>query len=311
MPDKFDVKSYKNETDGLKLTTEQKNILTSRMYQVQDDMKKVNTEKTKKKRVWLKPAAAALAAVIIAGGAWIGIGNTQPKNSFTIVAGAASINGGDTNITNGSSEGAMTGAFMENDSETLRKDGYLDYFADYFLENFLIKGTNIKSYKIKSETKGIYFDLFPVEKGRDFIDKRKALADFKDKDSLNNSQYTRAEFEEYAPFLTWVCDGYTQENPNSPDGKEEVILPDKYLFLILESNHSDPEIAKWIKEMEGLKVNEKKDYKVYSELEKKIQKKTLNGAKLKIEVTYTDNSKETKIVELKYTGNRGINLIAE
>lgn len=310
MPDKFDVKKYKKENDILKLTNEQKKILTAKMYQVQDNMKNINN-KPKKKKVWFKPVAATLAAVILAACAWIGFGNTQPKNSFTIVADAASVNSGDTNITNGYTDGAMTGAFMETDTTTLRKDGYRDYFAEYVLSNFLIKGTNIKSYKIKSETKGIYFDLFPVEKRRDFIDKRKALADFKDKDSLNNSQYTRAEFEEYAPFLTWVCDGYSHENPNKPDGTEQVVLPDKYLFLILESNHSAPEIAKWIKEMEGLKVNEKKDYKVYSELEKKIQKKTLNGAKLKVEVTYTDNSKETKIVELKYTGNRGIDFIVK
>ena len=311
MSDKFDVKKYKTEADCLNLSDEQKNILTARMYQARDDMKNNKTEKNKKKRVWLKPAAAALAAVILAAGAWIGFGNTHPENSFTIVAGAASINGGDTEITNGYSEGAMTGAFMENDSKTLRKDGCRDYFAEYCLENFLIKGTNIKSYKIKSETKGIYFDLFPVEKGRDYIDKKKALADFRDKDSLNNSQYTRAEFEEYAPFLNWVCDGYTHNNPNTPNTTEQVVLPDKYLFLVLESNHSDIKIADWLKQMEGLKVNEKEDYKKYSELEKKIQKKTLSNAKIKVEVTYTDNSKETKTIKLKYTGNREIDFIVE
>lgn len=313
MPDKFDVKKYKEENNRLTLTNEQKNILTAKLYQVQDDMKKVNnTTNTKKKRIWVKPVAATLAAVIIATGAFIGFGNTPSKNSFTIVAhAAASSDEGNSYITDGYTEGAMTGAFMETDTEVHRKDGYRDYFAEYFPENFEIKGTNIKSYKIKSEKKGIYFDLFPVEEGRDFKEKKKALSDFKDKDSLNNSQYTREEFEKYVPFLTWVCDGYSHANPNKPNGEEQIVLPDKYLFIMLESNHSDPEIAKWIKEMEKLHPNEKKDYKRYGELEKKIQKKTLNGAKLKVEVTYTDNSTETKTINLKYTGNRGIDFIIQ
>ncbi len=306
MSDNFNVKRYKKEAGFLKLNTEDKNILTAKMYQARDNMKNNNTEKAKKKKIWLKPAAAALAAVILATGAWIGFGNTQPKNSFSIVADAASIYSGDADITNGYSEGAMAGAFMETDTETLRKDGFRDYFAEYFPENFVIKGTNIKSYKITSAKKGIYFDLFPVEKNRDFIDKKKALADFKDKDSINNSQYTRKEFEKYAPFLNWVCDGYSHDNPNTPDGTEQVVLPDKYLFLVLESNHSDPDIAKWITQMEGLKVNEKKDYKKYSELEKKIQKKTLSKAKIKVEVTYTDNSIETKSIKPIYKGHKDI-----
>lgn len=307
MPEKFDVKKYKNEATKPTLSSSQKSIIIAKMYQADNDMKNVQKNRTRKV-FYTKAIAAAIAVAILSGVAFWGIkGANAPRNSFTITANAASSTPDEkyTDITKGYSDGAMSGAFMESDNSVHRKDGFRDYFAEYFAENLEIKGTNIKSYSIRSMKKGVYFDLFPVEKVRDYIDKEKALADFSGKDTLNNSQYTREEFNKYAGYLNWVCDGFSHDN-KTVTGEEQVVTPNNYLYIILESNHSDPEIAQWITEMESLHPNEKSDYEQYSQLERKIQKKTLENAKITVTVTYTDNTRETKIINLVYKGYKDL-----
>ncbi|MCH5304485.1 MAG: hypothetical protein J1E41_06445, partial [Ruminococcus sp.] len=227
MPDKFDVNTYKNENNSLKLTQEQKNILTAKMYQVREDMKKENYTEKRKSKFWFKPVAVTLAAAVFAAGAWIGLGNiNQPKNSFSIVANAADTQGNDNYITSGYSNTAMTGAFMDYpDGSPYLKDGYRDYFSAYFvIENLNFVGTNVKSINLKSTKKGILFNLEPTTLGKDYI-KEKALSDFSDYNSLENSQYTLEEFEKYAGMdYGVVCDGFSYDNSDKVNGKEQVVL---------------------------------------------------------------------------------------
>ncbi len=311
----FDVNKYKMENDSISLSREQKNILSAKMYQVKEDMKNEKYNKRKRKSAFsLKPIAVTLALILFATGAFIGFGSFgQPRNSFSIVANAEALNGNDNYITQGYSDTAMSGFFMDNpDGSPYLKDGYYDYFAEYFvIENLNFIGTNVKSINLKSTKKGILFDLEPSTVGKNYI-KKKALADFSDYNTLKNSQYTLEEFKKYADKkYSVVCDGFTYDNSKNVDGSEQVILKNEFkskcFTLLLESDHSDTEIAKWVKEINTLKRTDTR----YKQLEKEIQKKTLNKAEILVTVTYTDNTTETKTIKLKYTGNKKLDFVIE
>ena len=308
MTDKFDVNRYKAENDLLTLTEEQKRLITVQMRQAEKTMK-TETSKTKKP-LWLKTVAAALAVAVIGTSTYLIADTVAPKeNGFVITVNAASTTdkNNDNSITAGYSDTAMSGMFMDYpDNSAYLKDGYHDYFTEYFIiENLNFIGTNVKSLNLKSEKKGVYFHLLPISLGEDYV-QEKALRNFRDYDSLENSQYTFEEFEKYADkekYYGVVCDGFTYDNSKNVDGKEQVILKNEFesscFKLILESDHSDKEIAECVKEIGTFKRSDKE----YKELEEMIQKKTLDGAKINVTVTYTDDSTETKTINLKYNGN--------
>ncbi|MCH5299552.1 MAG: hypothetical protein J1E96_07310 [Ruminococcus sp.] len=311
MTDKFDVNRYKAENDLLTLTEEQKRLITVQMRQAEKTMKTENTKS--RKPFWLKTVAAALAVAVIGTSTYLIADTVAPKkNGFVITVNAAATTdqNNDSSITAGYSDTAMSGAFMDYpDDSPYLKDGYHDYFSEYFvIEDLNFIGTNVKSVSLKSEKKGVYFHLLPMTLGKDYI-QEKALRNFSDYDSLDNSQYTFEEFKNYADkenYYGVVCDGFTYDNSENVDGTEQVILKNEFktscFKIILESDHSDEEIAEWVKEIDALKRSDTR----YKELEKKIQKKTLDGAKISVTVTYTDDSTETKTINLKYNGNKKI-----
>lgn len=315
MTDKFDVNRYKAENDRLTLTEEQKRIITVQMRQAEKTMK---TEKTKsKKPLWLKTVAAALAVAVIGTSAYLIADNTSSsQNGFVITVNAAATTDqyNDSNITAGYSDTAMSGAFMHYpDKSPYLKDGYRDFFTEYFIiEELNFVGTNIKSLSLTSEKKGVYFHLRPITLGKDYVQK-KALRNFSNYDSLKNSQYTPEEFKKYARIDHYgkICDGFTYNNPENANGKEQVILKNEFetscFMIVLESDHSDKEIAEWVKEIDTLKRSDKR----YKELEEKIQRKTLDGARITVTVTYTDDSTESKTINLKYNGNGKISFDIE
>lgn len=321
MADIFDVNQYKSENDRLTLTPDQKNVITTEMYQAYTTMKK-NNIKTKK-TLWTKGIAAALALAIIGGAAHFGLSNAnKPSNWFSINASAASATADEVNPTGidglktkGNAVGAMTGFFMESEDSTLTKDGYKDYFAYYFMEDFGITGANVKSVKVESNKKGIYYTLNPRDETVDYLsDKdtiKASLAEdgYKEINTLNNSQYTFDELSKQAPYLLYPCDGFVYDNGKVSTGEEKNIFPDKSIDIILESDHTDPQIAAWTKEIGKIKNSYEKDgYEKYAALEEKIQKKMLDNAKISVTVTYADDTTETQVIDLVYKCNRIIKL---
>lgn len=281
MPDRFHVKTYQQETEQIKLTAEQKNILTAKMYQVQDDMKNLNN-KPDKKRLWLKPAAAALAAIIVIGGV-LAINNLpkSSENRFILTADAASDTYDEalkypenTNIIGAFTTGGDSGSAMELNHQSeipklYEKDGYIDYFWRNPLEELKVIGKEIKNVKFKSLNKGVYFSIEAEtvnkedKNGKEFITiggisyknisdsktaKEKFLSMFSDYDKLNNSQYSREEFRKY--YVNGgdiICDEFTYNNPKI-NSKAVNILPQNIISLTLETNHSNPETASLLKE---------------------------------------------------------------
>ena len=323
MADIFDVNQYKSENSRLTLTPDQKRMITAEMYQACHAMKKNN-----KKTFWTKGIAAALVIALVGTVTYFGFGNSNKSdNWFSIKASAASATQDEVNrsaigdevnqtfnnelTTNGHSMGAMSGFFMEDGEEPLTKDGYKDYFALYHMEDFSVTGANIKAVKVESNTNGIYFTLTPSDKTVDFYSDTAsiddALMDYKERYTIDYSQYTFDELREHAPYLLWPCDGFVYDNKTVSTGEETNILPNYSIDIILESDHSDSEIAAWTKEIGEIKdLNRPSGREKYEPLEEKIQKKMLENARISVTVTYEDNSTETQVIDLVYIENRFI-----
>lgn len=315
MADIFDVNQYKSENRQLMLTPEQKSMITAKMYQACRTMEKRNTRTYK--HLWVKAMAAVLAMVLVVGVGYIGFGvPANTGNWFMLSVDAATSTGDEAIIAyvnnskiDGFTENAMTGFFMENKTDVIIKDGYKDYFAYYQMENLGIKGANIKSVKFESDTKGIYFTLTPTDDNVDYLSSTNeidgALRSYKDRSTLNNSQYSFEEIRRQAPFMLWPCDGFEYESGTVSTGEEDNILPVNHIDIILESDHSDAEISTWLKEM--IDIDNSGDRGAsdrYTELEKKVQEKMLSDAKIIVTVTYEDGNTETQDINLIYKGNR-------
>lgn len=326
MADIFNVNQYKSENVRLTLKPEQKSMITAKMYQACRTMEKRNTKTYK--NIWVKAMAAVLAIVMVAGVGYIGFGTLDKSENWFMLSVDAATPTADEYIAystedevgptednnseiNGFTKNAMTGFFMESETDVITKDGYKDYFAYYHMENFGIKGTNVKSVEFKSEKKGIYFVLTPTDNNVDYLSNTNeidgALDKYKERYTLNNSQYTFDELRGQAPYLLWPCDGFEYENGTVSTGEEYNILPVNHIDIVLESDHSDTEIAAWVKEMNEINnLNEKEGYGKYSELERKVQEKMLRNAKITVTVTYEDGKTETQDINLAYKGNRYI-----
>lgn len=324
MADIFDVNQYKSENERLTLKPEQKRMITDKMYQACRTMERCNT--VTYKRFWVKAMAAVLAVVMIVGVGFIGFGtNDKSDNWFMISVEAASSTAdeymfsstedesfstdqGSSKI-NGYSKNAMTGFFMESETAVITKDGIKDYFAYYHMENFDVKGANIKSVEFESRRKGIYFILTPADDSVDYLRSTNeidaALRDYKERSTLNNSQYSFEELRGQAPYLLWPCDGFEYESGSVSTGEEDNVLPVNHIDIVLESDHSDAEIAAWLKEMREIDhSNEKECNSRYTELEQKVQEKMLRDASISVTVTYEDGSTQTQNIDLIYKGNR-------
>lgn len=270
-----------------------------------------------------KSIAAALAVAVIGGTFLFGMNKTeQPSENWFYVSLSAAAETSDTpksffensNDTNfnvfGSSEGAMTGFFMDNGGTVITKDGYVDYFSYYHMENFNITGANIQSIKLESNKKGIYFTLIPniEDIPEDLEDTAKidnALSEFKERNTLNNSQYTFDEIRRQVLFILWPCDSFVYDVGTASTGDESYLLTSHCFDIILESDHSDPEIAELVNDIGAVEEpNQKEGYERYTLIEEKIQQKMLENAQLTVTVVYDDNSTSSQTINLVYGGNR-------
>lgn len=273
-----------------------------------------------------KSIAAALAVAVIGSAVLFGMNKSQqPSENWFSVSLSAAAETADTpkdpvmnhnddsyNIL-GSSVGAMTGFFMDNGETLLTKDGYKDYFAYYHMENLNITGSNIKSISLSSNKKGIYFTIAPPEEYiPDILDDStptidKGLSSFSDRNTLNNSQYTFEEIRRQAPFILWPCDCFSYDLNTASSGDEENLLGSYLIDIILESDHSDTEIAELVNDIGAVEeVNTPKGYDRYTQIEEMIQQKMLENAQITITVTYDDNSTASQTIDLVYEGNRFI-----
>ncbi len=273
-----------------------------------------------------KSIAAALAVAIIGSAVLFGMNKTQQpsENRFSVSLSAAAetadiLKYTDTDHNNnsyntlGSSVGAMTGFFMDNGEALLTKDGFTDYFASYHMENLNITGSNIRSIRFDSNKKGIYFTLTPPQEFiPDILDDStpmidKGLSSFSDRNTLNNSQYTFEEIRRQAPFILWPCDCFSYDLNTPSSGDEENLLGSYLIDIILESDHSDREIAELVNDIGAVEEpNTKAESDRYTQIEEMIQQKMLENAQITITVTYDDNSTASQTIDLVYEGNRFI-----
>lgn len=327
MADIFDVNQYKSENSRLTLKPEQKSMITAKMYQAYKAMKK--SEIKPEKHYLVKGMAAVLAVALIVGVGFVGFANhNNTDNWFLLTVSAAATpdeyassatddetkNTGVTDADfSGYSDSVMSGFFMEDEAGTLTKNGCKDYFACFLMENLSVTGGNIKSVRFESQKKGIYFSVAPSDNSVDYLSDIAsidyALGEYKERTALANSQYSFDELKNKAPFLIWPCDGFTYDNGTISTGEEENILPLNHIDIILESDHSDPEISKWLREMSEIKDSNHQGSEKFIELEGKIQKKMLENAEITVTVTYADGETDTKAVSLAYKGYRSLELI--
>lgn len=368
MADNFDVNKYKAENDLLTLTDEQKRLITVQMRQAEKTMK---TETAKQRKpLWLKTVAAALAVAVIGTSTYLIADTTAPKkNGFVITVNAAAYTKDDKTPTY-PADTSVVGAYslttgdngpcMEVDPEAQNpefytKDGFKDYFCRCPLQNLQIVGKNIKSVALKANKKGTYFsvegdcDWTTDKNGNEYFNfggikysadeykswrkaQKKFLSLFTDHDSLENSQYTTDEFKaHYVNGGNIWCDGFTYNNPNVKD-KVQKVLPNNTIRLLLEADHSDPEVVKLYGEWDkiGEKSNQiKKDYfdgvtpKTYEEYDEicdrmynsdeyqnlikeeekvfmELTKIILDGATIDVTVTYADGTTESQTVNINF-----------
>lgn len=284
MNDKFDVNTYKDENDKLKLSKTQKDIITAKMHQTQDGIMYENKKFSHKPKnsysLWVRTAAAVLAVAVIGCTSYFGfsfgkLNNTE--NVFTITANAAEVAAAydlDDSIIGAYSSEAGGGWDMKdfdyidskdplNDNTYFNKEGTVDYFTEYKLSGLQITGKNIDSVTMTANKKCTYFEIMPAmnyqeeenyneeqteNTGNNDDSWEQELALFSDKDKIKNSRYTRKEFNKYCELSGYVCDGFTYNNPYVTSEEQTVNLDDMLSFII-ETDCSDSKIYKWTDRM--------------------------------------------------------------
>lgn len=356
----FDRKTYKSETDKIKLNENQKEILLNKMREAD---RQLENEKNKPKKnkifdtTWTRAVAASLAVAIIGTACYLGFsnfnkaaeGNTATSsaenrksngNIFSITANAAEI---ENKSVIGMFSGISGGQFLMRDFEKedslyRNKQGKVDYFNDYELTQLSVKGSNVESVTFTSNRKSIYFVINPnvfensadetddesykiYDDGYSQLKKIADTGDFSDCDSLENSQYTKAEFEEHADGLYGeFCDRFTYTLKN-PTDKEQIIEIGQVISLVVETDRTDSGIDEIMNEfcelsdkLLSLRAENRSangEFGIVSDEENKLEKKmeklnnqmvqkTVDGAAIDVTVKFTDGSTQTQKINVGY-----------
>lgn len=357
----FDRETYKNEAENIKLSRNQKEILLEKMREADRKLEKEENKPKKNKifnTTWTRAVAASLAVALIGTACYMGFSNFNKAsenngattsddskkssgNIFSITANAAEI---ENKSVIGMFSGMNGGQFLlkdfENEDTVYRnKQGKVDYFNDYELTELNIKGSNIESVVFRSNRKGVYFvissEIFTSSEdekidneNNKIIDNRylgqKKIAesgDFTDYNSLENSQYTKAEFEEHSDGLYGeFCDGFTYTLKN-PTDKEQIIEIGQAISLVVETDRTDSGIDEIMNEfcelsdkLLSLRAENRRANGEFgtvsdeeNELERKMEKlnnqmvqKTADGAEIAVTVKFTDGSAQTQKINVGY-----------
>ena len=281
------------------------------------------------------------------------------RNPFVITANAAEISEkykdeklSDSTIAVYSDSAGMGWLLDGNSSDgAYRKDGHIDYFTCYDMSAFRVTGKDIQSVTLSSNKKGIYFTVTPYARAEQFkeydMEKAQPIDDedafyyegkkvYIDQDALdrereeetarytfgelNNSQYTKDELNEYNDGIgrEFFADGFTYKNTKG----EQTVNMDNAIGLMIESDHGDSEIAKWLDEIWELEqrsislrdaaingTDGGEQDRVCGEMEKlseRIIKKMLKGATINVEVKYSDGSSEARELDIGAVNFEGI-----
>lgn len=357
----FDRETYKSEAENIKLSRSQKEILLEKMREADRKSEKEENKPKKNKifnTMWTRAVAASLAVVLIGTACYMGFSNYDKAaenngatisddskkssgNLFSITANAAEI---ENKSVIGMFSGMNGGQFLlkdfENEDTIFRnKQGKVDYFNDYELTELKIKGSSIESVAFRSNRKSVYFvissDIFVASEDEKIGNETNKIYDsgyferkniagtgnFSDYDSLENSQYTKAEFEEHSDGLYGeFCDGFTYTLKN-PSDKEQIIEIGQAISLVVETDRTDSEIDELMNEYCNLNdellilraenrsangesgtVSDEEN-----ELERKMEKlnnqmvqKTADGAVIDVTVKFTDGSAQTQKINVGY-----------
>lgn len=357
----FDRETYINEAENIKLSRSQKEILLEKMREADRKLEKEENKPKKNKifnTTWTRAVAASLAVALIGTACYMSFSNFNKAsenndattsddskkssgNIFSITANAAEI---ENKSVIGMFSGMNGGQFLlkdfENEDTVYRnKQGKVDYFNNYELTELNIKGSNIESVVFRSNRKGVYFvissEIFTSSEdekidneNNKIIDNRyfgqKKIAesgDFSDYDSLENSQYTKAEFKEHSDGLYGeFCDGFTYTLKN-PTVTEQIIEIGQAISLVVETDRTDSEIdelmneyCKLNDELLTLRAENRRANGEFgtvsdeeNELERKMEKlnnqmvqKTADGAEIAVTVKFTDGSAQTQKINVGY-----------
>ncbi|MDO5764951.1 MAG: hypothetical protein Q4P84_04500 [Elusimicrobiales bacterium] len=360
----FDRETYKNEAENIKLSKNQKEILIEKMREADRKPEKEENKPKKNKifnTTWTRAVAASLAVALIGTACYMGVSNfnkASEKNGTTTSDDSKKSNGNLFSITANAAEienksvigmfsGMNGGQFLLKDFENKdtvyrNKQGKVDYFNDYELTELNIKGSNIESIVFRSNRKGVYFvisseifvsseDEIIDNENNKIIDNRyfgqKKIAEsgiFSDYNSLENSQYTKAEFEEHSDGLYGeFCDGFTYTLKN-PSDKEQIIEIGQAISLVVETDRTDSEIDKLMNEycdlndeLLALRAENRSadgEFGTVSDEENEIElkmgklnnqmvKKAVDGAVINVTVKFTDGSTQTRKINVGYYEN--------
>lgn len=357
----FDRETYKSEAENVKLSGNQKEILLNKMREADRQFERGEHKPKKNKifnTTWTRAVAASLAVVLVGTACYMGFSNyekTAESNTATTNSQSKKSNGNIFSITANAAEienksvigmfSGINGAqflmkdFENEDSRYRNKQGKVDYFNDFELTELNIKGSNIQSVTFKSNKKSVYFvispdifaDLEDEEIGNETNKiyesgyfERKNIAEtgnFSDYDSLENSQYTKAEFKEHADGLYGeFCDGFTYTLKN-PTNKEKIINIGQAISLVVETDRTDSEIDRLMNEYcdlddgymaeraENRQINgefgetsdeENSIYEKMVKLNSRMIQKAVDGAVIDVTIKFTDGSTQTQKINIGY-----------
>ncbi len=357
----FGRETYKSEAENVKLSGNQKEILLNKMREADRQFERGEHKPKKNKifnTTWTRAVAASLAVVLVGTACYMGFSNyekTAESNTATTNSQSKKSNGNIFSITANAAEienksvigmfSGINGAqflmkdFENEDSRYRNKQGKVDYFNDFELTELNIKGSNIQSVTFKSNKKSVYFvispdifaDLEDEEIGNETNKiyesgyfERKNIAEtgnFSDYDSLENSQYTKAEFKEHADGLYGeFCDGFTYTLKN-PTNKEKIINIGQAISLVVETDRTDSEIDRLMNEYcdlddgymaeraENRQINgefgetsdeENSIYEKMVKLNSRMIQKAVDGAVIDVTIKFTDGSTQTQKINIGY-----------
>lgn len=356
----FDRETYKKEGENVKLSRTQKEILLNKMREADRQFESEENKPQKSKifySAWIRAVAASLAVAMVGTACYLGFTNFNKAsenngattfddskksngNIFSITANAAEIeNKSVIGMFSGISGGQFLMKDFENEDTLYRnKQGKVDYFNDYELTQLSVKGSNVESVTFTSNRKSIYFVINPnvfensadetddesykiYDDGYSQLKKIADTGDFSDYDSLENSQYTKAEFEEHADGLYGeFCDRFTYTLKN-PTDKEQIIEIGQVISLVVETDRTDSGIDEIMNEfcelsdkLLSLRAENRSangEFGIVSDEENKLERKmeklnnqmvqkTVDGAVIDVTVKFTDGSTQTQKINVGY-----------
>ena len=331
---KFNREEYANSVDKIKLNNTQKNILISKMQQV--EAKDTKVYPISKYRYFTKAVAAVLSLAMI-GGLFCFLGGID-RNSFIMTANASEISEAEIIIESDYVAGMKVNVLERKPLAEYADEEYVtDWIEQISISDLSVTGKNIDSVTFKANKKLTHFTLFPMGEyafESQFDENNKPIRDNTFIEAVEKTYedvlpFTNSNFQEKSEETNSLivqgkrCDGFTYKNPDTSEGEQTISFGTNVTLCLETDRFHDEAQAEYMDIMQECENSYNATGKEYVELENgmcqyilsdeetalvqkqyeyrgKLLERLIDGASIDVTVKFKNGSQQTKTLELKY-----------